>query len=165
MERERRERESKGRRSQGRGEEGVSRAASFPRCIWWDPRPRRGAWRGVQEPRRGCEGAKEGAGEKSKGVRARPTAREVLPAPWGWGGVRWGADRLPPAPLAPRGSEAHPAAAPPRSVGCLPPTVFSWLSIQWWNVFTISFLRLKLRPTVSVGMKYYCCTLAFVSGL
>lgn len=67
---------------------------------------------GAREPRAGLGWEeKEGAGEE-KGRKHR--AREVLlTPPWevGWGGVAWGAGRLPPAPPAPGGPAPHPAAA------------------------------------------------------
>lgn len=126
---------------------------------------RRGTWRGGVGAAGGTErGEGRSRGEKQRGESSAPRPGGFTDALGG--GVKE-VGRGPAPTCAPSASQPRGASRsrPARPLGCLPPTVCSWLSIQWWNVSTISFLRLKLRPTVSAGMKYYCCTLAFVSGL
>lgn len=79
----------------------------------------------------GTRGRGKGAGpglSDAPGLRGRGEGRDGRRAP------------LPPVPQPP----AFRAPAPPRS--CLPLTgIFSLPSVEWWNVFTLSFLELGLR--------------------
>lgn len=90
-------------------------------------------------------------GRRRRPVGATPGWSDALGAEGAGRGRGGGRAPLPPAPQPP----ASRASAPPRS--CLPLTgIFSLRSVEWWNVFTLSFLELGLRPTVSARMKCYC---------
>lgn len=160
-------RERKRRRSQGVSRRGTTKAAPAPthpalpvphhatagraRC----PRHRekcRGGGKGWGRRKRVWPEHRNGEyGRAGLGGETAPGLSDALGAEGAGRGRGGGRAPLPPAPQPP----ASRASAPPRSYLLLT-GIFSLRSVEWWNVFTLSFLELGLRPTVSARMKCYC---------